>query len=156
MIINVATVMQQTADSKQWHIDDNTNSAVVFCREVVLHSEVQNVLFNYLGLWKVSFVERSIVLCPYLRGSTVRGLLCGFHFGVIDYCSIPTVQVHRTILSTSYWEVIAGWLVAVSAGVRVVYIPRGMAYCPNKGHLSTPKGNLKSGKSPLHGGVWIW
>ena len=49
----------------------------VLYREAVLFSEVHNVfelLGNQLfGTSKIVLVKRSIVLCPYLRGSTIRG-----------------------------------------------------------------------------------
>ena len=47
------------------------------CREVVLFSEVGNVLnyieSKYLGPRAVSLVESFVMHCPYLGGSTIGG-----------------------------------------------------------------------------------
>ena len=46
-------------------------------REVALSLEVENVLVlwesEYLGPKEASFIERLFLLCPLLRGSTIRG-----------------------------------------------------------------------------------
>ena len=61
------------------HFGENINPAVVSFVEMlsVLSSEVETVLElqgeHFLGLCPVSFVDRSIILYPYLGGSTTRG-----------------------------------------------------------------------------------
>ena len=65
----------------------NINSRFVLCREVVLFSEVENVLrkSEYLGPQAASLVERSIIHCPYLGGFT----LGGFTVIVLPWLSLP-------------------------------------------------------------------
>ena len=54
------------------------NSAVMSFVEVVLFSEVPSVLKlegnQLFGTLKSVLVERSIILCPYLGGSSIGGL----------------------------------------------------------------------------------
>ena len=60
------------------HVGDNINSLVgVLHTEVVLFLEVVNVYrkSKYLGSQAVSFVERSIIHCPFLGGSTIGGFI---------------------------------------------------------------------------------
>ena len=64
--------------NRLWWFIVHKFSYCVLCRQVVLFSEIQNVLKLYgnqiLGTLKVSLIDRSIIiLCPYLRGSTIGG-----------------------------------------------------------------------------------
>ena len=60
------------------HIGDNINSAVVSFVERLSSLRRFKMYYDYTCIGKqiscpVSFIERSIILCPYLGGSTIRG-----------------------------------------------------------------------------------
>ena len=60
-------------NSKMQYTVEPPNSFVL-CREVVLSSEVKNVLLSeseHLGHSEVSFIERLFLLCPLFGGSTI-------------------------------------------------------------------------------------
>jgi len=78
----------------QGHFGNNINSAVVSFVERLSFSRRFKMYWiyretNYSGPWKVSFVERSNILCPYLRGSTIGGFT--IHAG-----SVCLVHCHET------------------------------------------------------------
>ena len=56
---------------------------------------------NYLGPWKASFVERFIILCPYLGGSTIGGstvygnILVAMATSSISYISSPFTSLPK-------------------------------------------------------------
>jgi len=66
------------------HIGDDTNSAVKSSVERSSSRRFKSMGKLIIGTLKVSCVERSIILCPYLRGSTIRHFIL---LPILSLCS---------------------------------------------------------------------